>query len=176
MGSRIYKAERKLGTWVLPANIGDCINVEDGNAMLPQSSLADSGDAMIVWHQTMFSQQIFMSEKRNGIWANPQDSNDYISLGFTSAENESSAIDDSGNSIIAWRQSDGTVNGRVGVYFAGYRNGLWTITDDLSKAVSLPETNVEEGPFVAISDNGDAVIVWTQSDGNNTQVYMSHYR
>lgn len=49
-----------------------------------------------------------MSEYRNGTWSHPADRTDNISPGGGHAYYPEVAMDDNGNAIITWYQSDGS--------------------------------------------------------------------
>ncbi|MCD6497139.1 MAG: hypothetical protein J7M25_02410 [Deltaproteobacteria bacterium] len=81
-------------------------------------------------------------------------------------------MDDNGNAIIVWQQSDGS---SLQIFKAEYRNGQWTIPADLTDNIG-PDGQDAVGPEVAMDDNGNAIIVWEQSDGSNIQIFKSEYR
>ncbi|MEZ4846872.1 MAG: hypothetical protein R2877_08070 [Bdellovibrionota bacterium] len=82
------------------------------------------------------------------------------------------AMDAAGNAIVVWAQFDGTF---THIYKAEYRNNVWTYPADVNDHISV-HTAGANYPQVAMGDNGDAVIVWEQSDGFNTQIFKSEYR
>ena len=82
------------------------------------------------------------------------------------------ALSDNGDAVIVWQQSDGA-NGQV--YRSEYRNGSWSDPTGLLDNIS-PDGQDAFIPQVALSDNGDAVIVWIQFDGTNNQIFRSEFR
>ena len=81
-------------------------------------------------------------------------------------------MDDNGNALIVWAQYDGS--GIRQVFKSEYRDGSWTHPADLSDNIS-PEGEHAVQPQVAMDNNGNAIIVWYQSDGSNSQAFMSQY-
>jgi hypothetical protein len=84
------------------------------------------------------------------------------------------AMDNNGNAIIAWAQSDGT---NTQIFKSEYRSGAWTDPTSLSDNIS-PDTQNAENPDVAMDNNGNAIITWDQLDGpaGYFQIYKREYR
>ena len=81
-------------------------------------------------------------------------------------------MDNNGNAIIVWYQSDGS---DYQVFKSEYRDGSWTNPANLNDNIS-PDLGDATHPKVAMDDNGNAIIVWYQNDGSNSQIYKSEYR
>ncbi len=81
-------------------------------------------------------------------------------------------MDDNGNALIVWAQYVGS--GIRQVFKSEYHNGSWTHPADLSDKMR-PEGAHAVQPQVAMGNNGNAIIVWYQSDGSNYQIFMSNY-
>ncbi len=80
-------------------------------------------------------------------------------------------MDNSGNAVIVWQQSDGSTQQ---IYKSEYRDGARTHPEDLDDNISQNGQDAEE-PQVAMDGSGNAVIVWEQSDGINWQIFKSEY-
>ncbi len=109
----------------------------------------------------------------NKTWTNPASLTDNISPDGQDAAYPQVAMDDNGNAVIVWDQSDG-INSQI--FKSEYRNGAWTnpalLTDNISQ-----DGQSADSPQVAMDNNGNAVIVWQQYDGNgNNQIFKSEYR
>ncbi len=170
---QIFKSEYRSGTWTHPASLSDNISPDGQNASLPQVAMDDNGNAIIVWYQSDGSNsQIFKSEYRSGAWTHPASLSDNISPDGQDAYAQQVAMDDNGNAIIVWRQSDGS-NSQI--FKSEYRSGTWTHPASLSDNIS-PDGQYASLPRVAMDDNGNAVVVWYQSDGSNSQIFKSEYR
>jgi hypothetical protein len=168
---RLYKSIYRNSIWTSPASLASAINpLEDVTGST--SAISSKGDMVITWTQTNVTSEIYKSEYRGGSWRHPSSAADFISVGGQSAQNPKLAIDNSGNTIIVWQQSDGT-NSQI--YKSEYRNGLWSHPIGLADNISPDGQNATD-PQVAMNNYGNAMIVWSQSDGANTQIFRSEYR
>jgi hypothetical protein len=159
-------------SWHYPTDLSDSIDPGGDYAFNPQVATDDKGDAVIVWSQGPAPRHIFKSERRNGVWTHPADSVDNISPDGQSADIPQVAMDNNGDAIIVWLQSDGAYNQ---VFKSECRGGVWTHPTDLSGHIS-PDGATAWGPQVAMGDDGSAIIVWAQGNGSNDQVFRSEYR
>jgi hypothetical protein len=82
------------------------------------------------------------------------------------------AMDNNGNAIIIWRQSDGS---NYQVFKSEYRNGVWVHPASLADNISIDGYNADS-PEVAMDDNGNAIIVYIQLDGTVYRVFKSEFR
>jgi len=170
---QIFKSEYRSGGWTHPANLADNISPNGQNARYPEVAMDNNGNAIIAWYQSDGSnKQIFMSEYRSGTWSHPADLTDKISPDGQDAYDPQVAMDDNGNAIIAWYQSDGT---KMQIFMSEYRSGGWAYPADLADNISPDGEHVSD-PQVAMDDNGNAIITWAQSDGSNWQIFKSEYR
>ena len=88
------------------------------------------------------------------------------------AFNPQIAIDGSGNALAVWQQFD------------GLRNNIWSnrYTAGTTNSWSTPtliETDNTGGAFdpqIAINASGNAVAVWTQSDGTRYNIWSNRYQ
>lgn len=171
--NQIYMSEYRNGSWTSPADLSD--NISPDNQAVTQAKVAmdDNGNAVIVWRQQDGThEQIFMSEYRNGSWTHPTGLSDNISPDGQDVLNPQLTMDNNGNTIIVWQQSD--VNNEQ-IFMSEYRNGSWSHPTGLSDNISLAGQEVFN-PQVAMDNNGNATIVWYQSDGSNNQIFLSEYR
>lgn len=82
------------------------------------------------------------------------------------------AMDDNGNALIVWGQVDGDYDR---IFLSEYRNGSWT-HPKLSDPISVDNDNDAYDPVVAMSNDGTAVIAWTQYDDSYDRIYYMEYR
>ncbi|PKN51686.1 MAG: hypothetical protein CVU55_10625 [Deltaproteobacteria bacterium HGW-Deltaproteobacteria-13] len=170
--SQIFKSEYRNGTWTNPLSLDDNISPDGQEAYFPQVAMDNNGNALIVWAQSNgANSQIFKSEYRSGTWTNPLSLDDNISPDGQNAAFPQVAMDDNGNAIIVWYQSDGA-NSRI--FKSEYRSGAWSYPD-LTDGISPAGQNAGL-PQLAMGNNGNAIIVWMQSDGANVQIFKSEYR
>jgi len=171
--SQIFKSEYRSGVWTHPSSLSDNISPDGQNAEYPQVAMDNNGNAIITWHQYDGSRnQIFKSEYRGGVWKNPSTLTDNISPDGQNAYDPQVAMDNNVNAIITWRQSDGS---NLQIFKSEYRGGVWTHPSSLTDNIS-PDLQDAYVPQVAMDNNGNAIIVWRQSDGSNLQIFKSEYR
>ncbi|WP_287416355.1 hypothetical protein [Oceanithermus sp.] len=116
---QIYKAERQGGAWTTPRDLADHLSLAGTDAQLPRVALNDAGDAVVVWQQRDGSNgQIYKAERRGGAWTTPRDLADHLSLAGTEAQQPQVALNDAGDAVVVWYQSDGS-NDQI--YKAEYR-------------------------------------------------------
>ena len=170
---QIYRSEYRNGVWSDPSSLSDNISPDGTLAERPQVAINAGSDAVIVWYQSDGTiEQIYRSEYRDGTWSDPSGLSDNISPDGTSAEFPQVALNENGDAVIVWYQR---VEGMFQIYRSEYRDGAWSDPSSLSDNIS-PEGQVAFNPEVAMNDNGEAVIVWTQSDGANNQIFRSEFR
>jgi hypothetical protein len=139
-----------------------------GGAVTPQVAVEPNGNAVAVWSQ-------FDGTRRN-IWANR----------FTPAagwgvperiETDNAgdadfpdlALDPSGHAVAVWRQSDGT---RTNIWANRY-----SPTSGWSAAELIETNNADDAifPEVALDPNGNAIAVWSQSDGTRFSIWANRF-
>ncbi|MBN1470264.1 MAG: hypothetical protein JW925_00660 [Syntrophaceae bacterium] len=171
---QIFKSEYRNGDWHHPANLSDYISLDGQSAGSPQVAMNNNGNAIINWHQFNdidFKDHIFKSEYRSGAWTYPASLTDYTQ----NASSPLVVMDNKGNAIISWSQSDDTRN--YYIFKSEYRNGVWKHPLDLSDSIN------PYGPYeyahvsqVVMDDTGNAIIVWQQYDGFQYRIFKSEYR
>jgi mRNA-degrading endonuclease HigB of HigAB toxin-antitoxin module len=82
------------------------------------------------------------------------------------------AMDDNGNAIICWTQSDGSFDQ---LYKSEYRNGSWVHPTSLSNDFTDASDNVDDSDLV-MDDDGNALIAWVGPGGGNNQIFKAEYR
>jgi hypothetical protein len=141
-----------------------------GNAYAPQVAVNASGNAIAVWQQS--------DGTRENIWANRYVGATGTWIGATLIETSNLgdataahlAFDTSGNAIAVWQQSDGTRN-NIWANRYNATTGLWAMatlieTDNAGDAFT---------PRIAFGASGNAVAVWTQSDGTHNNGWANRY-
>ena len=167
----IYKAERRRGSWNMPANIDDHLSPGGTGADSPQVAMNAAGDAVVVWMQDDGGNylQIYKAEFHAGSWSKPTDLDDHLSVGGTHAYSPQVALNTAGDAVVVWWQSDGSFNQ---AYKAERHGGNWTVPTNLDDHLSFAGTHASS-PQVALNAAGNAVVVWVQYDGNDSQVYKA---
>lgn len=185
---RVYMREYRAGVWSAVPALGGHINpAGTGGLTGPKVEMDDIGNTIIVWDQantesqphpyfpgsgTVYIQQIYKSEYRAGVWTNPANLADNISPDGLNAAAPKVAMDNNGDAIIAWIQSDPSFNTQL--FKSEYRTAAWTDPASLSDNFS-PDGEGVANHDLAMNDNGNAIITWRQFDGEKHRVYKSEY-
>jgi hypothetical protein len=172
------------GAWPTPALPLSVVNNED--ALLPQLVLDSTGNALAVWQQYsvadmrmgIWSSRMSAASPPSNVWGAPVRVNIHSGQGGGGAEatgNVQIAFDATGNALAVWQESvaDGT-----------YTN-IWSSRLVAGSAADSPWStpvmlNTDNGhnaelPQIAIDSNGNALVVWDQSDGTNTHIWANRY-
>lgn len=141
---------------------------DDGDAFEPRIAIDANGNAIAVWQQS--------DGARISIWANRYTAGAGWGVAELIETNDVQdafdprlGIDDAGNAIALWLQSDGVRPDLwANRYVAGVGWGAAVLleTDDSSDAVDHA---------IAVGADGDAAAVWVQSDGVFPSVWVNHY-
>ena len=175
---QIFKSERDgtTGNWVHPANLSDNISPNGSTAYFHRVAVNGSSDTVVVWRQydTANNLQIFMSERdgSTGNWTHPADRTDNISPDGTIAREREIDMDDSGHTVIAWLQNI-TGGSRMFMSERNDSSAGWTHPTDLTDYISPDGGSGARPPYVAVGGNGNAILVWPDSNGSRDQLYMS---
>jgi hypothetical protein len=144
------------GVWQAPVDL----SAVGGNAVGPQVAVDPQGNAVAVWIRFSGTHEVVQSAVRpaaNGVWQAPVD----VSVTGADAASPQVAVDPQGNAVAVWTRFNGPnfiVQGAVRP--AG--SGVWQTPVDLS-AVGGNALS----PQVAVDPHGNAVAVWSRSNGAN---------
>lgn len=139
-----------------------------GNAQGPEIAMDAFGRVTATWWQTD-------TARVRSIWANRYvpgfgwETATLLETGSGVADRPGVAVDDAGNAVVVWQQSDGGVNS---VWSNHYVEGVgWG-------APSLVETAADNAisPVVAADDVGNAVALWNQTDGTVRSMWANTAR
>ncbi len=187
------------GTLVLQLNGGNNLTITDNGPFTFQTNL-NNGDAYSVTVLSHPDGQTCIIENGSGTinsanvtdvvvvcantdyWTHPSDLADNIGPDGLDASGPQVAMDDNGNLIMAWWQTDcAGFFPCPALYRIDYRNGSWSSPSKITPT----GTNISS-PQIAMDNNGNAIIVWSQQrttnpgscggDNSCTQIYMSEYR
>lgn len=144
--------------------------LDTGFARLAQVAMDPNGNATVSWQQAD-------STPRSRLWARrfnaaTQAWDTATRIETSSAGNalfQKVAMDSSGNAIVVWQQLDGLY---LHVYTNRYRtvSGTWGTMDAL-----VSHSANADAPEIAINRNGDAVAVWSESDGTHNTIWSNRY-
>lgn len=162
----IYSSRYEAGTGWKDAEL---IEFDDtGDAYDPQIALDPNGNAVAVWYQLDGEHYNILSNRYNieSGWGTPElietdDTNNAYDPGIV--------IDSNGNAIAVWRQWDGMTS------------NIWSNRYDSKtgwgkeKLIELDNKGNAHNPYIAANDNGNAVVVWSQSDGTHYNIWSNQY-
>lgn len=192
--SQVYFSDRNITTpnaWTTLPTLGNYISITSQHAYNPQVAINNNEKAIITWRQTDGStncaatacNQMYKSDYNitsANTWTHPSGLADNFSPDNSHANDPRVAIDILNNVIITWSQNDSTTDCTSGtvpcsqVFISEYRSGTSTHPSSLTDNIS-PNGQFANAPQVAMGGNGDAIIVWTQTDGAFDQVFKSEY-
>lgn len=139
-----------------------------GDAEAPQISLNLQGDGVAVWHQNDGFQ--------TSIWANRYAAGTgWGTAMLIESDNPGNAwypqvaVDNSGNAIAVWHQTDGS---RYSIWTARYTAGTGWATPTLIESEDAGDAMF---PQLAIDSNGNAIAVWHQHDGTRYNIRANRY-
>lgn len=173
----LFLTDYEDGQWNGPVSSGSTLNVGGMPATQDHIVIRSNalGEKIAVWTQTAGANtKLYKAEYRNGGWTLPTNLIDNINPDGTDVSRVDAAINDLGDIVIAWQQSDGTYER---IYKSEYHSGIWTHPSSLIDEISKTGTDAYE-PKVAINNKGDAYVVWYQDDNatvNRFQVFVAEY-
>jgi hypothetical protein len=117
-----------------------------------------------------------MSKYINGVWTHPTGLSDNLSPAGAEAQTAFAAIDSSGNWIVSWLSKN--LANEDQLFRAEYHNGVLSIPTTLSQHFSPAgyDVNIPPSSNVAMDDNGNAVISWSQFNGTKQVIFRAEYR
>jgi hypothetical protein len=159
---------KPLPAWLAPQDL----SAAGQGAYDPQVAVDGQGNAIAVWHRfdagtntivqaaaraaASRRRRRYFTPKRGGSFGAPQD----LSAAGQSASFSEVAVDGRGNAIAVWRRFDGTNTiVQAAVRAAG---GSFGAPQDLSAA-----GQTANDPQVAVDGQGNAIAVWSRSNGTN---------
>ena len=140
------------------------------NAFNPQIAFDGSGNALAVWNQS--------DGTRNNIWANrfAAATSSWGTAALIETDNFGDALDPqiafdaSGNALTVWSQFDGT---RYNIW----ANRFTAATSSWGTASLIETDNAGNAfsPQVTFDASGNALAVWSQSDGTRTNIWVNRF-
>ena len=143
------------------------IETNDGEAYEPRIEMDGSGNAFVVWHQ-------LYDTNNCDIWSNAYTTGsgwgtaERIEADTGDARYPEISVNDGGEAMAVWHQSDGT---RYNIWANRYTGTGWSTAVE----VDSDDTGDAEYPHVDMNDSGDAVAVWQQSDGSIYSIWANQY-
>lgn len=154
--------ERQWGLPVLVEN-------SEGVTRDPAIAMDSAGNAIVVWQQ---------EDDPRDIWANRYDAGSaswgtpvIIDNTDVSVISPKVGMDDNGNAIAVWAQSDGMNSHEAWANRYDANSGSWE-TAQMIETDSAGSTQAFE---VAVTPDGDAIAVWRQYDDGRGDIWANHY-
>jgi len=133
---------------------------------LPTAAVDPNGNATAVWTQGRTAARVRASHYRPGSdWQGPEPVHDTLSGGSSQVE---IAVDSDGHVIAVW-----TMGGLRGdIWSSRYTpGGGW----GEAELIEVNNSGNAKNPHVAMAPNGDAVAVWSQSDGTRYNIWANRF-
>jgi len=140
-----------------------------GDASYPQVAVDSSGNAVAVWYQSDGTRTNIWSNRYTaltGTWGTAE----LIETDAGAAYDPQVTVDSSGNAVAVWYQHDGS---RYSIYSNRYTasTGTWG-TAELIETDNAGDAYSHQ---VTIDSSGNAVAVWSQSDGTRFNIWSNRY-
>jgi hypothetical protein len=146
-------AERPVGgVWSAPVDLSGA----SGNAESPTIAVDPAGDAVAAWKLRLAGSEAIETAYKpaGGVWGAPE----AVEFGAAVVETPALAIDEAGDAILVWRQGVG--GNQVILATSRPAGGSWASPSAISSSALDAE-----GPDVAMSPDGTAVVAWQSSNG-----------
>lgn len=137
------------------------LSPEANSSTFPQVSMNTDGSAVIAWGQTGTESGIMVQEYDGETWTLPH------LLGQGGQPKLASTR--KGDSVIFWEYNAGT---HRELHLSQCNNGIWTEPTYFS---SSQDTLNSVNHDLQVSESGDAIVVWSQSDSGEWYQYRSTY-
>ena len=170
-GSYLARTHRKGQSWSFSQRVTSLLSGTPNEFSLDMN---DAGQAVITWSQYATSiPMIYVSEYNGVSWTEPSDVADALSLAGQVAQTPKVDMDNEGNIVVGFIQVPDP--GIQQILVAEKRAGQWIVptrNEDQLNAIG----DIVSQPSIAVSENGDALAVWSQLRSGNNHLYRSHYR
>ncbi len=175
---RVFVSEREAdGAWSDPAGDGGSFS-RLPTAYEPRPRFFPNGERLVVWNQWMSTGYgVATATKPPGEdWHLPANADDVLSQHLLYSNAPQPAVNERGDAVISWYQSDGAAllaweSERFGYGGAFSRPGP---TEYLSVRDAPIDSHPIANPKPALSPAGEAAVVWTQENGKgSTLVYIA---
>ncbi len=174
---RVYVREFFEGSWQPLGFSSDYLSVDGMNsAANTQISINNLGQAILVFSQQenpYGAVRIFKSEYEDGTWEKPQSVYDALNNSGQSGFGPKVAMDDQGNILVGWLEV--MDSGSIHLILREKRMGAWFPPEDVTQ--NLSEEDTVEAFELAMSNAGNAIIVWRQMDAEGmSRLFASQFK
>jgi len=170
---QLYQSYFDGSSWTHPTSISDTFSMEAQQISEYVAAANEQGKKIIVWAQSDGSNdQVYMSYYNGSSWDYPNNISDNISPDGEDVFNPNVAMDENGKIVITWVQNDGS-NDQV--YMSYFDGTAWDHPANLADNISPDGEDIDSEVSIAMNDSGKIVLSWVQSDGSETQTFMSYF-
>jgi hypothetical protein len=170
----IFLSEYRGGKWRHPKSPGKTISPSEAKSpSIHDLQMGGNGNTIILWASyEMRRDALYKSEFIQGKWNHPTKDDPFVA---SPSEWEfkvlgKSSVSDGDRAIIAWLQRGKNNDSRV--YFVEYENGKWHLPGQILNS----ENSQASGLALSSAPKGNSVIVWTETDGKNEQIFSKVFR
>jgi hypothetical protein len=144
-----------------------------GYSNQPSLALDSAGNPVLAGAEFAGSTYNISVHRFNGTaWVNVGGALSGSSAAFSSTNEPSLALTSSGNPVVAWHESDGTVSN---IYVQTFNGSSWVNVGNGVLSGSS-ETNSNAGnPSLALDSAGNPVVAWTEFDGSINKIYVQRF-
>ena len=177
--SYIFASTRDVaGHWIDPLTALDSLSFQP-KAFQPFVVTSPRGEWILAWNQWYdVHYGVTLADRRPGEveWTRPKEGDDVLSVPIFYSNAPQVALDSHGAALVVWFQSTG---GPLMVYASerATADGAFSHPakdDSLSAAGAPVDSHPIANPRPALSESGEAAVVWTQEDGKgNIPVFLA---
>lgn len=164
----IYARRYTGSTWI-PALGSPAINLNysiSSTASGPQIAMDDDGNATAVWIENNGGiNNIYTARYSHGSWGTAQNLNNNTG---SIASTPQIAMDDLGNAIAVWIESNGGIDN---IYTSRYTGGTWGPAESLNNNTA----STASSPQIAMADNDTAIAVWVEIYNSQQNIFARQY-
>lgn len=143
------------------------------NQAYPDADLAvdDSDDAMVVWTAQASGdpRQVIRAQRYDGVSRAWEAGSVIIDNDTTSSTGPRIGLDEQGNALVVWSQSDGSA---TRIWSNRYEYGVGWSTPQLAEGINQGNANFAS---LVVKGNGQARVAWVDWDGPNRSLYSNDY-
>lgn len=142
-----------------------------GSALSPQIAFDTSGNAIAVWQQSDGVRDNIWARRYSAGWGATTliETSNLGNAGSPQIVIDTSATPSNGDALVVWHQSDGA---RFNIWSNRFSSGAW----DTAGQIETNNAGSALFPQIAISPGtGNAIAVWSQSNGSREDIWANHY-
>lgn len=172
-GSVVLNIVCEAKRWDIPTSQDDSMSMSYSEASNPSLAMNRYGDTLLSWYQSdSYNQHLYQREFINRTWTHPNSIVDHYSIAGSDSVTMSLALDDQGDSSIAWQQLDG--NGFRSNFIGNKIDSVWTFPTSAFNLGGL--TASADTPLVRTNSLGEKIMVWSQTVGSVDKLFKVEFK